>query len=249
MDIKNQIALITGGGSGLGAATARYLAQLGAQVVILDMQESAHTVAKECNGRAFIVDVANATAVDDVLKNLETPRIVVNCAGIAPGKKIVSKNGVMPLEDFQHVIQVNLIGTFNVLRLVAARMSALDPIDATGERGIIINTASIAAYEGQIGQTAYAASKAGIVGLTLPAARELAPLGIRVMTIAPGLMATPMLSGMREDVQEALQKNLLFPARLGEPHEYAELVAHIIANPMLNGSVIRLDGALHLPPS
>ena len=246
MNIANQTVLITGGGSGLGAATAKYLAKLGAKVVIFDLDPKVQQVAEECQGHAFIIDVTNPHLVEETLGKITAPRIVVNCAGIAPAKKIVGKNGVMPLEDFQHILNVNLIGTFNILRLAAMRMQSLDPLTETHERGVIINTASIAAYEGQIGQCGYAASKAGIIGLTLPAARELASSGIRVMTIAPGLMGTPMLLNMREEVQQALQKDLLFPHRFGEPHEYAALVEHIINNPMLNGSVIRLDGALRL---
>lgn len=248
MKINKQTAIVTGGGSGLGAATARHLAKLGANVIILDQDLKAHDVAKECSGKAFILNVVDSDAVEHAVQQCENLRIVINCAGIAPAKKLISKNGVMPLNDFQKVIDVNLIGTFNVLRLAAAKMSSLEPLSETSERGVIVNTASIAAYEGQIGQCAYAASKAGIIGLTLPAARELAANSIRVMTIAPGLMETPMLMGMREDVQEALQENLLFPHRFGKPDEYAELVEHIINNPLLNGSVIRLDGALRLPP-
>ncbi|MFI4955089.1 MAG: SDR family NAD(P)-dependent oxidoreductase [Gammaproteobacteria bacterium] len=245
MNIKQQTAVITGGGSGLGAATAKHLAQLGANVVILDLDPQAEKVAKECQGKVFILDVTNPSSVEEAFEQIDTPRIVINCAGVAPAKKIVGKNGVIPLADFQQVIQINLIGTFNVLRLAAAKMQNAEILD-TMERGVIINTASIAAYEGQIGQCAYAASKAGIIGLTLPAARELATSAIRVMTIAPGLMATPMLLNMRPEVQQALQADLLFPHRFGEPQEYASLVEQIIRNPMLNGSVIRLDGALRL---
>ena len=245
MHIEPQTALITGGGSGLGAATARHLAKLGANIIILDVDPQAKTIAQECHGQAFIIDVTDAEAVETVFAQIAIPRIVVNCAGIAPAKKIIGKQGVMSLADFQQVIQVNLIGTFNVLRIAAAKMQTAELLD-TQERGVIINTASIAAYEGQIGQCAYAASKAAIVGLTLPAARELASTAIRVMTIAPGLMGTPMLLNMRPEVQQALQEDLLFPQRFGEPEEYAALVEHIIRNPMLNGSVIRLDGALRL---
>jgi NAD(P)-dependent dehydrogenase (short-subunit alcohol dehydrogenase family) len=249
MQIKDSVVIITGGGSGLGAATAFHLAQLGAKICILDADKKAHDIAKSCDGIAFIVDVTQSEAVERALAQSAQlqgiARIVVNCAGIAPAKKIVGKNGVMPLENFQKVIDVNLIGTFNVLRLAAAAMHSIDPLEA-GERGVIINTASIAAFEGQIGQTAYSASKAGIIGLTLPAARELASSGIRVMTIAPGLMETPMLMNMSEEVQRALQKNLVFPQRFGKPQEFASLVTEIIENPMLNGSVIRLDGGVHL---
>ena len=249
MNIKDSTAIITGGGSGLGAATALHLAKLGAKVCILDADEKALTVAKQCAGIAYIVDVtqseAVAHAIAEAAQQQGVARIIINCAGIAPAKKIVGKNGVMPLENFQHVININLIGTFNVLRLTAAAMQTVETL-ANGERGVIINTASIAAFEGQIGQTAYSASKAGIIGLTLPAARELATSGIRVMTIAPGLMETPMLMNMSAEVQQSLQDTLEFPQRFGKPQEYASLVREIIENPMLNGSIIRLDGAVRL---
>lgn len=252
MNIDQQAVIITGGGSGLGAATALHLAALGARIAILDVDPAAQEIAEQCEGLAYIGDVTQSSIVTEALDSFAThhgvARIIINCAGIAPAKKIIGKQGVMPLENFQQVIQVNLIGTFNVLRLAAAAMSQLEPMNASGERGVIINTASIAATEGQIGQTAYAASKAGIIGLTLPAARELATHGIRVMTIAPGLMATPMLLNMSAEVQDALTADLLFPHHFGQPAEYASLVQHIIENIMLNGSVIRLDGALRLPP-
>lgn len=253
MDIKNTIAVITGSGSGLGAATARHLAKAGAKVVLLDINLSAaEIVAQEIGGTVFSCNVTDAQNVENVFAQIKqtigVPRICVSCAGVAPGKRIVGKEGAMPLEDFNKVIQINLIGTFNVLRIAAAMMSQLEAVNKSGERGVIINTASVAAYEGQIGQAAYSASKGGVVGLTLPAARELAQFGIRVMTIAPGLMATPMLLAMPEAVQESLANMTPFPKRLGEPDEYAKLVEHIIQNEMLNGSVIRLDGAIRLQP-
>jgi NAD(P)-dependent dehydrogenase (short-subunit alcohol dehydrogenase family) len=199
MQIQNTIALITGGASGMGAATARYLASKGAIVAIFDRNiEAATTVAQEIHGKAYAVDVTDAQSIEQAFTVLQaelgTPRICINCAGIAPAKRIVGKDGPMPLADFSQVIQINLIGTFNVLRIAAAAMSMIEPSNDTGERGIIINTASIAAFEGQIGQAAYSASKGGVVAMTLPAARELARFGVRVMTIAPGLVATPMFA-------------------------------------------------------
>ncbi len=251
MEINNTIALITGGASGMGAATAVYLANKGAKVIILDrnIQAASQTAAK-VDGRAFAVDVVDAHSVEttyaEIVEKIGTPRICINCAGIAPAKRMVGKEGVMPLADFTHVIEVNLIGTFNVMRIAAAAMSQLAPVNDSEERGVIINTASIAAYEGQIGQTAYSASKGGVVGMTLPAARELARYGIRVMTIAPGLIATPMLTAMPQAVQDSLAMQVPFPHRLGKPEEFAMLAAHIVENSMLNGSVIRLDGAMRM---
>lgn len=252
MDIKGMTAIVTGAGSGLGAATARALAAGGAKVAVFDFNsEAGHTVAQEIDGRAFSVDVSNEASVETALAGvtnaLGTPRILVNCAGIAPAKKVLGKSGTMPLDEFRRAIEVNLIGTFNTLRLFAAACAELPALD-TGERGVVINTASVAAYEGQIGQTAYASSKAGVVGLTLPAAREFAPLGIRVCTIAPGIFETAMLKGLPEAAQVALGASVPFPARLGRPEEYAALVLHILGNPMLNGETIRLDGALRMPP-
>ena len=252
MDIKGMTAIVTGAGSGLGAATARALAAGGAKVAVFDFNsEAGHAVAQEIGGRAFAVDVSNEASVETALAGamgaLGTPRILVNCAGIAPAKKLLSKSGTMPLDEFRRAIEVNLIGTFNTLRLFAAACAELQALD-TGERGVVINTASVAAYEGQIGQTAYASSKAGVVGLTLPAAREFAPLGIRVCTIAPGIFETAMLKGLPEAAQAVLGASVPFPARLGRPEEYASLVLHILGNPMLNGETIRLDGALRMPP-
>lgn len=251
MRIDKQGVIITGGGSGMGAATARWLAKLGARVAILDRDSSkAQSIAAEISGLALACDVTNSDEITIALKEAEEKhgiaRICINCAGIAPAKRLVGKQGAMPLEEFSRVINTNLIGTFNVMRLAAEAMSAADPVDNDGQRGVIINTASIAAYEGQIGQVAYSASKAAIVGLTLPAARDLANFGIRVMTIAPGIMATPMLQGMPDEVQQSLAATVNFPKRLGSPEEFAHLVEHIILNDYLNGEVIRLDGALRL---
>ncbi|RAI60319.1 SDR family NAD(P)-dependent oxidoreductase [Roseicella frigidaeris] len=252
MELQGIAALVTGGGSGLGAATAEALAAAGARPVLLDMRaEAAEAVAARIGGRAVAGDVADPAAVEaalDAAAGLGPLRLVVSCAGIAPPARVVGRDGPHDLALFERVIRVNLIGTFNVLRLAAARMQALEPAGPDGERGLIVNTASIAAYEGQFGQCAYAASKAGVVGLALPAARELARSGIRVMTIAPGLMETPMLAGLPDPAREALLKLPLFPKRLGEDRDFARLVLAIAGNPMLNGETIRLDGGLRLPP-
>lgn len=252
MNLNGHAALITGGGSGLGAATAARLAAAGAKVSILDVNlDGAQAVAGRCGGVAIQCDVsdpAGATAaVNEARKKHGAARILVNCAGIGLAKRIAGKEGPMPLEDFTRVIQVNLIGTFNMMRLAAADMCTLAPLD-DGERGVIISTASIAAYEGQIGQAAYAASKGGIVALTMPAARELAQFGIRVLAIAPGLFLTPLLQKLPDEVQTTLGASIPFPKRLGQPPEYAELVLHCIQNAYLNGEVIRLDGSLRMPP-
>lgn len=252
MNLTHQAAIITGGGSGLGAATAKWLAQLNVKVSLLDKNiEHAKTIAKDIGAHAIECDVTDDENVKEAISQANqlhrTARILINCAGIAPGARIVGKQGPMPLQDFKHVIDVNLIGTFNCLRHAAAAMYKLEPLQDTQERGVIINTASIAAYEGQLGQAAYSASKGGICSMTLPAAREFAPFGIRVMTIAPGLMETPMLEGMSDEVKEQLLQTTLFPKRLGKPDEFAKLVQQIIENPLLNGSVIRLDGAVRLP--
>lgn len=252
MKITNDVAaLVTGGGSGLGAETARFLAKAGAKVALLDVNlEHAQKVAKEIDGVAISCDVSKAESAQEAVdkaKNAHGPaRICINCAGIAPGKRVVGREGPMPLDDFRKAIEINLIGTFNVLRLVAAGMSKIDPINEDGERGVIINTASVAAFEGQIGQAAYSASKGGVVGMTLPIARELAQFGIRIMTIAPGIMETPMMGGMSDQVQKSLAAQIPFPKRMGKPSEYASLVMTIIQNPLLNGSVIRLDGAIRM---
>ena len=252
MDANGQTAIVTGAGSGLGAATARALAQKGARVAIIDINlEAAEKVATEIGGIALACNVANAAegekAVARVADELETPRILVNCAGIANAGRIVGRDGPHDLELYRRVIEVNLIGSFNMLRLVSDRAAKLEPL-ATGERGVVISTASVAAFDGQIGQAAYASSKAGIAGLTLPAARELARFGIRVMAIAPGIFGTPMLLAMPQEVQDSLAASIPFPSRLGKPEEYAALALHIIENPMLNGETIRLDGAIRMAP-
>ncbi len=252
MDIAGITAIVSGAASGLGEATARRLAAAGANVVLLDRDLAlAEAVAADIGGRAFACDVADAisaeTAVRAASEAFGSIRIAVNCAGVAPPARIVGRDGPLPLAAFADVVAVNLTGTFNILRLAAAAMCDLPPL-ATGERGVIINTASIAAFEGQIGQAAYAASKGGVVSLTLPAARELARHGIRVLTIAPGTFATPMLRGLPEETRRQLGAAVPFPSRLGEPAEFAELVVHMIGNVMLNGAVVRLDGALRMPP-
>ena len=252
MELTGIAAVVTGAGSGLGAATARALAKEGAKVTLLDVNlDSAKAVAAECGGLAIACDVTDAghaeAAVAQAAQAHGPARVLVNCAGIAPAARIVGRSGPADLAAFAKVVQVNLIGSFNLMRLVAAGAIGLDPL-AEGERGVIISTASIAAYEGQIGQAAYAASKAGVVGLTLPAAREFASAGIRVCAIAPGIFETPMLKGLPQEVQDSLGAAVPFPSRLGRPEEYARLALAIIANPMLNGEVIRLDGALRMQP-
>lgn len=251
MDVNNVAAIVTGGASGLGAATAIALAKAGARVAVLDINEDgANLTAKPIGGVGIHCDVTDdASALDAVnaaAKAHGPARILVNCAGIAPAKRMVGKDGPMPLADFRRVVEINLIGTFNLMRLAAAQMSKLDPID--GERGIIVSTASVAAFEGQIGQTAYAASKGGVAALTLPAARELAQFGIRVMAIAPGIFGTPMLKGLPQEAQDSLGKSVPYPARLGNPDEFADLVLSIVRNRYLNGEVIRIDGALRMAP-
>ncbi|HZS82786.1 MAG TPA: SDR family NAD(P)-dependent oxidoreductase [Stellaceae bacterium] len=252
MELKGQAALVTGAGSGLGAATARALAAAGAKVALLDINEDAASkVAAAIGGKAVRCNVADAASGEAALAAARAAhgpaRILVNCAGIGPAQRIVGRDGPMPLDAFRQVIEVNLIGSFNMMRLAAAEMAGLDQL-ADGERGVIVSTASVAAYEGQIGQAAYSASKGGIVALTLPAAREFARSGIRVNTIAPGLFATPLLLGMPQAVQDGLAASVPFPTRFGKPEEYAALVLHIISNPMLNGETIRLDGALRMQP-
>jgi len=252
MKLQGEAALITGGASGLGAATARHLAQAGAKVAILDRNLAlAQVVAAELGGLALDCDVTDASAATSAVAQAAAAhgpaRVLVNCAGIGAAQRIVGRDGPLALDDFARVIQVNLIGSFNLLRLAAAAMMKLTPL-ADGERGVIISTASIAAYDGQIGQAAYAASKGGVVSLTLPAAREFAQFGIRVNAIAPGLFHTPLLSGLPQAAQESLAAAVPFPKRLGDPHEYAQLVRHLIENVMINGEVIRLDGALRMAP-
>jgi NAD(P)-dependent dehydrogenase (short-subunit alcohol dehydrogenase family) len=247
MQIKGQTAIVTGGGSGMGAATARMLAQAGASVWLLDMNaDAAESVAGEIGGHAVRCDVADEKSVADALARIDAPRLVVNCAGILIGKRIVGKEGPADLAHFQKVLHVNLVGTFNVMRLVAAKMTGLDTLDSDGARGVIINAASVAAFEGQIGQAAYSASKGGIVAMTLPAARELAKFGIRVMAIAPGAVATPMIGTISDELQHSIESGIPFPSRFARPEEFAKLVLSIVDNDMLNGSVIRLDGAARL---
>lgn len=252
MDVEAAVALVTGGGSGLGAATARRLHADGAAVVIADLPRSPGKQLAEQLGERAVFAPTDVTSPDDVTAALDAAgrlgplRIVVNCAGVGTAGRILGKHGPLPLEDFRAVIDVNLIGTFNVIRLAAQRIAATEPVD--GERGVIVNTASVAAFDGQIGQAAYAASKAGIVGLTLCAARDLADKLIRVVTIAPGIFDTPMLQGLPDPVRESLGAQVPHPSRLGNPQEYASLARYVISNPMLNGETIRLDGAIRMGP-
>lgn len=251
MDIQGKVFIVTGGASGLGEGTARMLAANGAKVVIADMQEDkGQAVAQEIGGVFVRCDVSSESdgqAVVAQATQLGKLMGLINCAGIAPAEKTVGKNGAHNLLVYQKVIQVNLIGTFNMIRLAADAMSR-NEAESTGERGVLISTASVAAYDGQIGQAAYSASKGGVVGMTLPIARDLARSGIRNMTIAPGIFGTPMLFGMPQEVQDALAAGVPFPSRLGTPEDYAKLAKHIIENDMLNGEVIRLDGAIRLAP-
>jgi NAD(P)-dependent dehydrogenase (short-subunit alcohol dehydrogenase family) len=251
MEIKDKVFIVTGGASGLGAGTARMLTENGARVVLADLQDEA--------GRALAAELGQTYVHCDVTQEADGQAAVaaaralgplfglVNCAGVAPASRIVGKNGPHALELFQKVVGINLIGTFNMARLAAAAMSENAP-EPTGERGVLINTASVAAYDGQIGQAAYAASKAGVVGMTLPVARDLAKLGIRCCTIAPGIFGTPMIFGMPQEVQDSLAASIPFPSRLGRPEDYAKLVHSIITNEMLNGETIRLDGAIRMAP-
>ena len=251
MEIQGKVFIVTGGASGLGEGTARHLASLGAKVVIADMQaERGQAVAQEIGGAFVRCDVsseADGQAVIAQAQSMGKLMGLVNCAGIAPAEKTVGKNGAHNLGLFQKIIMVNLVGTFNMIRLAAEAMAKNEP-EATGERGVLISTASVAAYDGQIGQVAYSASKGGVVGMTLPIARDLARSGIRNMTIAPGIFGTPMLFGMPQEVQDALAASVPFPSRLGRPQDYAKLVQHIVENDMLNGEVIRLDGAIRMAP-
>jgi NAD(P)-dependent dehydrogenase (short-subunit alcohol dehydrogenase family) len=252
MNPTGQIAVVTGGGSGLGEATARALAAKGARVAIFDVGiDRAEKVAAEIGGIAVKCDVSSAESGEQafatVAAKLGAPRILVNCAGIAVAAKTTGKDGAHSLDAYRKVIEVNLIGTFNMIRLFAVRCEQLDPMES-GERGVIVNTASVAAYDGQIGQAAYASSKGGVVGMTLPVARDLSRSGIRVMTIAPGIFRTPMLAGLPQEAQDSLGKQVPFPSRLGDPAEYGALACHIVENQMLNGEVIRLDGAIRMAP-
>ncbi|MGV8822859.1 3-hydroxyacyl-CoA dehydrogenase [Methylibium petroleiphilum] len=251
MDIAGKVYIVTGGASGLGEGTARMLASEGGIVVVADLQaEAGEAVARDIGGAFVKCDVANeADGQAVVAKAVSLGKLMglVNCAGIAPAVKTVGKDGAHPLAVFSKVVTVNLVGTFNMIRLAAEAMSRNAP-EATGERGVLISTASVAAYDGQIGQAAYAASKGGVVGMTLPIARDLARSGIRNMTIAPGIFGTPMLFAMPQEVQDALAAGVPFPSRLGTPADYAKLVQQILTNEMLNGEVIRLDGAIRLAP-
>lgn len=248
MNLDNQIAIVTGGASGMGKACVQMLSADGVRVVVWDKQLD--NINDENLALAVSCDVSSAEEIEQAMQKtiaqVGVPRICINCAGIAPAKRMVGKEGAMPLPDFKQVIDINLVGTFNVMRVVAEAMIHLDLDASSQERGVIINTASIAAFEGQIGQMAYSASKGGVVAMTLPAARELAQHAIRVNTIAPGLIATPMLLKMPQEVQDNLAATVTFPKRLGKPEEFAALVLHVIQNSMINGEVIRLDGALRM---
>ena len=252
MKLQGQVALVSGGASGLGAQTARRLAGAGASVAILDLNEKlAAEVAEEIGGLAVGCDVSDAqsaeAAVASAKAELGPARVLVHCAGVGGAARIVGRNGPMPLEAFERIVRINLIGCFNLMRLAANEMSKLDAMEE-GERGVIISTTSVAAFEGQVGQAAYAASKGGIASLTLPAAREFAQFGIRVLAIAPGLFLTPLLGELPKEVQDGLGASIPFPKRLGKPDEFASLVLHMIDNLSFNGEVVRLDGALRLPP-
>jgi NAD(P)-dependent dehydrogenase (short-subunit alcohol dehydrogenase family) len=245
MQIEGNAFLVAGGGSGLGAATTNMLAAEGASVVVADLKGEAPE-----GGRFVETDVTDEDSVRAAVESAQDLgefRGAINCAGVASAEKVIGREGPHSLDSFSKVVQVNLVGTFNVIRLAAEAMSGNDPLES-GERGVIVNTASVAAYDGQIGQVAYAASKGGVVSLTLPVARELARSGIRVMTIAPGIFDTPMMAGLPEDARVSLGNQVPFPSRLGKPEEYANLVKHIVENEMLNGEVIRLDGAIRMAP-
>ncbi len=252
MKISGHSAIVTGGASGLGAATAEAIAAAGGKVALFDLNaEKGEALAKKLGGVFCSVNVADeasvAAGIDKAIAAIGISRILVNCAGVAFGEKTVGKNGPHKLDSFKRVIEINLIGTFNAIRLAAAKMEALDPLE-DGERGVIVNTASVAAFDGQIGQAAYGASKAGVVGMTLPIARDLMTLGVRCNTIAPGIFWTPMMAGMDQKVQDALAAMVPFPKRLGKPEEYASLALEIIRNVMMNGETIRLDGAIRMQP-
>lgn len=254
MEIDGKIAFVTGGGSGLGKATAQRLAGLGAKVAILDFdEEHGAAVAADLDGHFVMTDVSDETAVDAALNSVidafgAAPRILVNCAGIGTAARIVGREGKLSTDMFERTIRVNLLGTYIVMSHAARAMQSLEVANEDGERGVVINTASVAFEDGQLGQSAYAASKGAIASMCLPAARELAKTGIRVMTIAPGLFQTPMMAGLPPEVSEQITANIPFPARLGKAEEYARLAEHIITNPFLNGTTIRLDGAVRLPP-
>ena len=253
MNIQGQSALVTGGGSGLGEAVARELARLGAKVAVLDVNAAgAQRVANEIGGIACTCDICDSASVTAALDAATTahgaPRIVMNIAGIGTAKRVLGKDGSpAPLEDFERVVRINLIGTYNVIRLAASRIAALPALE-DGERGVMLCTASVAAFDGQIGQEAYSASKGGLVGMTLPLARDMAQYGIRVVTVAPGLFHTPLMATLPDEVQKSLAASIPFPKRLGKPEEFAALAAHIVTNTHLNGETIRLDGALRMAP-
>jgi NAD(P)-dependent dehydrogenase (short-subunit alcohol dehydrogenase family) len=251
MELKDRVAVVAGGASGLGAATARRLAEQGMRVAVLDREEAkARQLALEIAGIAVQADVGDAESVQAAIQTVVSQcggiHVGINCAGVAPAARLVGRKGPMPLADFERAIRINLIGTFNVMRCLAAQMTQQAPVTADGERGVIINTASIASEDGQVGQCAYSASKGGVVAMTLPAARELSQFGVRVMTISPGVMDTPMMADMPPEVQTGLAATIPFPKRFGNDHEYAILVQQIIENSYLNGSVIRLDGAIRM---
>jgi NAD(P)-dependent dehydrogenase (short-subunit alcohol dehydrogenase family) len=253
MQLKDQSAIVTGGASGLGAATARRLAAAGARVAVFDLNARlAESVAAEIGGVAVVCDVSDAASAEAAIvaasKAHGPARVLVNCAGIGVAKRVIGREGPMPLADFEKVIRVNLIGSFNMLRLATTEMWKLEPQAPTGERGVVISTASVAAYDGQIGQSAYSASKGGIVAMTLPIARELAQFGIRVLTIAPGLFLTPLLANLPQEAQDSLAAAIPFPRRLGQPEEFASLAMHMIDNSYLNGEVVRLDASLRMAP-
>ena len=248
MKIEGKLAIVTGGASGLGGACTRMIASSGGNAIIVDVNQDAGSAMAAETGATFInADVSNADAIEALVKAAGRVDILINCAGIGVSQRVISKEGAAPLADFERVIRINLIGTYNCIRVAAAAMAS-NPTDEGGERGVIVNTASIAAFDGQIGQSAYSASKGGIVGMTLPLARDLSKLCIRVMTIAPGIFDTPLLSKLPADVKQVLGASVPHPSRLGDPAEFAALAKHIIENSMLNGEVIRIDGALRMPP-
>lgn len=253
MELKDTIVLITGGGSGLGAAAAYYLAKKGARIAILDTsKEAIDRVVSDLKCIGILCDISNEEdikkALDQVNQTLGIPRVCINCAGILDGGRIVGREGPMKADLFRKVIGINLIGTFMVMELALANMMKLQPVPETEERGVVINVASVAAYEGQLGQVAYSASKGGIMGMTLPAAREMGEYGIRVVSIAPGVFETPMMQKASDKVRSGLLESAIFPKRFGLPEEFAKLIAHIIDNPMMNGDTIPLDGAMRMPP-
>ncbi len=252
MKLQGHVAIVTGGGSGLGRATVETFARAGARVVVVDLNlAAAEEVAKSVGGLGIALDVADASAAEAAFARISAEvgaaRVLVNCAGVGVAKRVLGKEGPQALADFDKVIRVNLSGSFNMLRLAAAEMAKLEPLD-TGERGVVINTASVAAFDGQVGQAAYAASKGAVVSMALPIARELAAFAIRVNTIAPGLFLTPMMRGLPEEIQASLAKSVPFPNRLGDPAEYAALALSMVENAYLNGEVVRLDGAIRLAP-